>query len=208
MPDLGIFIVTVKRRQTYLARLMRHFEPQLSERIALRVMEVPPLDEGGPVIGTSRQLMIEDHADCKWCCFFDDDDLPAPDYCPRILDALDQDPDVVGFRVRYYRDSLHRGNAIHSVTIDGWRTERGIPGTLDTYYRTPNHLNPLRREIALAVGYKPMVSGEDSDFSHRLKSRFPSMREVFIDRFLYHYFHRSDRVNEAENIVEEPAHAL
>jgi hypothetical protein len=53
------------------------------------------------------------------------------------------------------------------------------------HYRTPNHLNPGAAEMARSIGYKPMMAGEDADYSFRLFETYPDMREAFIDKFLY-----------------------
>jgi hypothetical protein len=38
-----------------------------------------------------------------------------------------------------------------------------------THVRPPNHLNPVRRELALQVGFLSATKGEDIDFSQRLR---------------------------------------
>jgi hypothetical protein len=57
----------------------------------------------------------------------------------------------------------------------------------------PNHLSPVKREIALAVGYLSMQSGEDADYSYRLRKMYPKLREKFVDKCLYHYLYRNPR---------------
>jgi hypothetical protein len=200
--DLGILIVTMEQRKPYLARLMRVLEPQLNDRV-----DVLTLDGAG-MIGEKRQRLLES-CDARWCCSVDDDDLVAPNYVSAILTRLDKDPDVVGFRLRYFHDGQLRGKSYHSVVANPhkkWKTvvTSRRPHEV-THYRTPNHLNPVRREMALAVGFKPLNSGEDHDFSDRLYRKFPAMREEFIDEFLYTYLYRSPhrRKESASMIVED-----
>lgn len=193
MIDLGIFVVTLKRRRPFFARLMRRLEPQLNERVAVYTLE----DEGRETIGAKRQRMLEEAPESRWCAFVDDDDLVAPTYCASILKALDENPDVVGFKLRYYEDGKLKGTAFHSLEMNPYRRWQDPPienGGVRTFYRTPNHLNPVRREMALSVGFKPLQSGEDADYSKRLEQTYPTMREQFVDEYLYSYFYRTPQL--------------
>ena len=196
--DLAILVVTLVRRRQFFARLMRRLEPQLSNRVAVYTLE----DGGAEKIGEKRQRMIESVTE-PYCCFIDDDDLVATSYCADILGALDTDPDVVGFRLRYFEDGILRGRSITSVTAKKWETIHR-PDGMQFHLRTPNHLNPVRREMAQSVGYKPMMAGEDADYSFRLFKMYPNMREAFIDKFLYTYFYRSPQKRVESPQIEVP----
>lgn len=199
LADLAILVVTLKRRRQYFARLMNRLGPQLNPRVEVYALE----DEGAEKIGEKRQRLLESARE-PYVCFVDDDDLPSEDYCESILGALDENPDVVGFRLLYYEDGKLRGRSLHSVSAKQWRTERR--NGMDMHYRTPNHLNPVRRKMALSIGFKPLQSGEDADYSDRLFKKYPDMREEFIDRVLYEYYYRTPRKRvESETLpVEVP----
>jgi hypothetical protein len=184
--DWGILIVTLVRRRQFLARLMRRLEPQLNSRVNVYTLE----DQGAETIGTKRKRLLE-AADEPWLCFVDDDDLVSEDYVSSICGALDENPDVVGFKLRYLEDGVLKGTSMHSVQSKAWSTQR--KDGLDLHYRTPNHLNPVRTEMARSISFKPMNTGEDADYSHRLFKAYPDMREVFIDKFLYTYEYRTPR---------------
>lgn len=194
----AICVVTLRRRRQFFARLMRGLAPQLTARVSLYTLE----DEGAEKIGEKRQRMLEAARE-PFVCFVDDDDVVSDDYVASILGALDEGPDVVGFRLRYYEDGRLRGLSITSLACREWSEDRPRPGDgLIVHYRTPNHLNPVRREIALAVGFKPMQTGEDADYSHRLFKMFPDMRERFVDKYLYDYLYRTpQRRAEGEHLV-------
>ena len=205
MADLAICIVTLVRRREFYARLMRCLQPQLTSRVQVYTLE----DAGAEKIGEKRQRLLEAAANSEqWLCFVDDDDLVAETYCSDILGALDQNPDVVGFRLRYYEDGKFKGDSLHSVQAKKWRTEMRADGTCK-HFRTPNHLNPVRCEMAQAIGFKPRNEGEDADYSERLFKTYPRMTEVFIDRFLYSYFYRSPnkRVEAPGIAVPDPVFA-
>jgi hypothetical protein len=194
---LAILVPTLRSRRELLRRMMDRFQPQMSDRIGIWTLE----DGGTETTGRKRQRLLET-VDAPYVCFFDDDDVPAPTYCRDILDAIDGGVDVVGFKVRYFKDGFLEGRSIHSLASKSWSEGVG-PDGLVSYLRTPNHLNPIRREIALAVGYKSITLGEDADYSRRLFDRFgKSMKEFFIDKFLYDYLYRTRREPAPNNYDE------
>ena len=193
-PLLAILVPTLPERRPLLARLLRRLRPQ---RTGVQVVTLE--DRGYMLIGEKRQRLLEDpRVTAPFVAFIDDDDLVSPDYCPRVLAAIRGGADVVGFRLRCYFDGELEGEAVHSLAMGTWLHEPGKADadgnnrTLSFYRRTPNHLNPIRREIALSVGYRTMRSGEDSDYSLRLfNAHGASMKEEFIDAYLYHYYCRA-----------------
>lgn len=201
--DLAICVVTLVRRRPFFARLMRRLQPQVDAadgRVAVYALE----DSGAESIGAKRQRMLESAGESgeRWFCFIDDDDLVSVDYVPSILEALDKDPDVVGFRHLYYEDGKFKGRSMTSVRCKNWRTEMQPDGTA-LHFRTPNHLNPVRTPMALSIGYKPMQAGEDADYSDRLFKQYPNMREEFIDRVMYLYYYRTPQYRvEGRNLPE------
>lgn len=184
-------------RERYLAKLKRAISPQLTTDTSLeifddeRALKILGMDDANFLtIGHKRQAAIRE-VKSEYIAFFDDDDLPSHDYIEAVNDALDEKPDVVGFKLRCFRDGCYIGEAIHSVKCMDWSQERTSDGGM-RYLRTPNHLNPMRRELALDIGYKPMMRGEDADFSTRLyRKHGATMKERFIDGYLYDYLYRS-----------------
>lgn len=189
-PLFTILIPTLRCRRALLDRLLHAFRPQLDDRVRILKLE----DEGEETTGAKRRRLLAAAA-TPYVAFFDDDDLPSDDYWPRIAEALEEDPDVVGFRLRQYDDDLLVARAVHSVTCRQWGMTHGEDG-LRLYQRTPNHLNPVRTEMAQAVGFPDITFGEDAEYSRRLISRFPDMQEKFIDAELYLYLRRSSRPTE------------
>lgn len=179
---LSILIPTIPDRADLLARLLARLEPQLVPSVEILLAS----DSGERSIGQKRNEML-DAAEGEYICFCDDDDLVAEDYIARILSALESRPDVVGFKLRRYVNGALRGEAIHSMR---YTENRNLPsGDGEFFERMPNHLNPVRRELVLAVRFPPINQGEDTDYSKRLR---PMLRtEAFIDAHLYDYLYRS-----------------
>lgn len=161
------------------------------------MVQVLTLTDGGDVpIGAKRQALLR-QANAQWVSFVDDDDLVAHDYVRRILSVIrsPDPPDVIGFRVWYFESGVLAGQAISSYRA------KDIP-SLDSrawvqrQERQPNHLNPVRRELALRVGYRAMNFGEDADYAERLAVLKP--REVFLDWTAYEYLFVSHEKRPAE----------
>jgi hypothetical protein len=190
-----ILILTIPSRAEFLKTLMERLQPQLVPGVEV----VTALDDGDVTIGAKRQSLIE-NATARYVCFVDDDDLVAPDYVARVMNIINRDdaPDVVGFKLRHYIDGKLAGIAVHSYGAAGIAIQvphRGVR----RHERLPNHLNPVRRELALAVGYKDRNTGEDGDFAQRLAKLRPRPREEFVDHHLYEYLYRSRRPGEVTN---------
>jgi glycosyltransferase involved in cell wall biosynthesis len=148
-------------------------------------------DAGQMPIGEKRNLLL-DRAEGEYIAYVDDDDLISEDYVKSILDAMADKPDCVGME-----GLLVASNAQllfkHSIQFAGWY-QAG-----DVYYRTPNHLNPIRAELARLVGFDASSShGEDEDYSKEIRQYLRT--EKYIDHPIYYYncLHVVVKKNEAK----------
>jgi len=188
MPRLAILICHLNHRVAQLERLMECLSSQCSmTEVSIHIST----DAGQKPVGQKRNELLLGPSEWSipYCCFIDDDDLVSEDYCPRILKALEVNPDVVGIEGLLFRRSTSKDAAgpekfIHSIQYGNW-FENGPAGE-KTYYRSPNHLNPVKTELAIATGFKPLTHGEDRDYSQRLRPLLKT--EVFLDGPVYHYF--------------------
>jgi hypothetical protein len=170
---LSILILTISGREKQLPELMKCLEPQKHPNVEILIDKRKRLK-----IGTKRQDILE-KAQGKYICFVDDDDLVHPYYISMILTAIKDSPDCVGINGIMTTDGKDPKQFIHSIKYKKWYDENGI------YYRTPNHLNPVLKGLALKVGFKAIQHGEDHLYSHAL---FPLLRsEVYIENPIYHY---------------------
>lgn len=188
-PLLSILIPTIPDRKDFLARLMKDLEPQKTAEVEILVDCDKAQRDGGPPTGERRTKLV--HA-CRgeFLMFVDDDDLIATDAVARITAAIKENPnvDVIGFEGRMCVD----GNMAavrpfyHSCRFD-WREKNGV------YYRPPNHLNPVRREIVLKVmPFLPVTFGEDRDYAKRLRPHLGVEREHWLEGGpVYLYLYRS-----------------
>lgn len=158
-------------------------------------------NHGQHSVGWYRQQMVET-ASAEYVCFVDDDDRVPENYCDRIMKALADRPDYVGFTVRLV-DEHWRGAskpAIHSIKYDCWSEDPG------GWYRHVSHLNPIRRDLALE-GSLDGPAGEDQRWANEVH---PFLRsEVFIDQDMYYYqFNPADSTLRGTNrqpVTQRPA---
>ncbi len=183
-PLLTICVCSIPCRAEFLSRLMANLVPQIAPSVQLML----DLDAGDVSIGTKRNRMLA-AAQGEYICFVDDDDTVADDYVARILEALESRPDCVGFKLDRMLNGFPTGWAIHSLGIPGYSNHL-MPNGQTMYLRTPNHLNPVRIEIARQVGFPEIDWGEDGDYAKRLRPLLKS--EVLIKDVMYHYLFRHE----------------
>jgi glycosyltransferase involved in cell wall biosynthesis len=190
---LDILIPTTPDRLWYFQQLIACLSPQLTrDDVGLIVLSGPLFVDGGPSIGEKRNRLLA-KATADYVMMSDDDDLWHPQAIEKITTALAEKPDCVGFKMRRLYDDIDIGDGINSIKCGGYRNE-GY-----TFYRTPGHLNPIRREIAQNVAYKDLDKLEDMRWAERV---FPMLKtEVFVDEYLYEYWYRSPK----SRIQEEQA---
>lgn len=173
-PKLSILICHLLSRAEKLRGLYNDLK---SQSINLPVEILVAGDNGELPIGVKRNnLLVQAKGD--YVAFVDDDDDVADDYVSSILKALESKPDCVGIE-GILKSNL--GNSIfrHSIQFQGWYTGD------DAFYRTPNHLNPIRREIALSICFPGVSFGEDQQYSDALRRRLRT--EEYIGHPIYFY---------------------
>jgi hypothetical protein len=173
---LSILICSLKSREIKLQRLLETFTKQLTNEVEVLHYQ----DEGEITIGAKRNELLE-MASGEYCAFVDDDDMVSDDYISKVLTAIESKPDCTSLTgIIYFPNGASR-MFDHSIQHDGWFT-----GPDGNFYRTPNHLNPIKTEIAKRFGFKDINNGEDYDFSQRI--RYGLHSEVRIPGEIYYYY--------------------
>ena len=121
-----------------LKRLCSILEPQCTDEVGVIV----ECDDRTMSIGDKRNKLLAS-SQAEYICFVDDDDRVSGDYVARIAEALKEKPDCVGMEGVITFDGRGPRKFIHSNRYDSWFERDGV------YYRTPNHLNPVKREIKI-----------------------------------------------------------
>lgn len=129
-------------------------------------------------IGAKRNALLE-KATGNYIVFFDSDDMPRPGYVKEIMTALASEPDCIGFKIAMTTDGKDPKTCIHSLRNRVWEFKN------DEYLRNVTHFNPVKRSLAVQVGFPDLRFGEDKVYSDVVSKI--CKHEVFIDKFLFDY---------------------
>lgn len=173
---LSILICSLSSRAHLLKRLTDILDKQVD---GVNSQYLVDIDQGQLKIADKRNKLLS-AATGEYVCFIDDDDLVPDYYVSEILKAIAGKPDVVGFNGYMTTNGTKKELFAISTAYQGWFVKDNI------HYRCPNHLSPVKREIALKVRFeKGKQSGEDAIYSMALLPLLNT--EVFIDKDMYHY---------------------
>jgi len=185
----SILICTLEGRKEYLERLMQALSPQIKGKEDL-VEILGETDDGSLSIGLKRNRLLE-RAKGEYIAFVDDDDMVSSDYVSKILDALEEGPDVVGMHLIHFDDGNFAGLTYHSLKYRSWFENQDKSTGLMRYYRNPNHLNPVKREYALETRFPEISMGEDKDYSGNLLQYLET--KEYITEPIYYYLFRGNK---------------
>jgi glycosyltransferase involved in cell wall biosynthesis len=179
---LSVLICTIPKREHLFKSLCHIITDQINGS------QVELLSDGsGLTTGEKRQRLIE-QAKGEYVCFIDDDDMIEPSYIQDILVAISHRPDVVGFKGWMFTNGKNKTEWIISNSLP---YEDALISGRKVYLRYPNHLSPVKREIALKIGYPPITQREDYEYAKKLKQSGLIKTETFIDKNLYVYHFNS-----------------
>jgi len=137
-------------------------------------------------IGEKRNDLLK-MANGKFIVFIDDDDMVADDYVEQIIHAIHENPDCdcIGIKGIITFDGTNEKKWQISKDFGSWFEDNMM------YYRTPNHISPIRTSIAQSIGFPNISNGEDFEFSMKILPHLKT--EVKIDKELYHYRYISNK---------------
>lgn len=179
---LSVCICTIPGREEKLRQLLDHMWTQILWLDDPREVEILVDGTSGIKIGEKRQRLL-DRAKGHFVCSVDDDDFVSHDYFGRILAEIKKDLTVDCLAMRGVMTTAGAVSETfeHSIKY-GWDQGGG------EYKRAINHLNPVRRDLALQVGFKPNLHfNEDQDYGDRLRSLLKREGDLG-DTPIYYYF--------------------
>lgn len=144
----------------HLNNLKALLAPQMTEEVEIvedhRGRNIPT--------GTKRTEMYQ-RAKGKYVCSIDCDDWIAPDYISSILEAAKSNPDVITFDGIYTENGRNRLDWV--IKLGEKYEARHDPASGGKYmiFRFPNHLVPIKRDIAIKVKFPPTWQGEDFEWA-------------------------------------------
>lgn len=178
---LSLLIPTLASRGHLYNRLTRFLNSQLNNGLEQKIKIVTLLNTGSKTIGFYRNELIK-QCTTPYACFIDDDDMVDSLYCRDIINTIEQEsPDAIGFKgmmtnIRTQRSEMF----IHRC---GEKYEKRA----STYFRPPNHLNPMKTEFFRQVPFPELRHGEDYGQCLELQKANLIQSCSFIDKIMYHY---------------------
>jgi glycosyltransferase involved in cell wall biosynthesis len=176
---LSILIVSLVSRKTMLDSITRFLKAQVTADVEVLVS----IDNGERSIGAKRNELLKS-ATGEYVAFVDDDDYLSPFYVKNIIEAIKDKPDCVGITGVILLKKEGPRIFKHSLQYKHWFEENEV------YYRCPNHLNPIKREIALSAMFPDMSNQEDRVYSSNLLGKLKT--ETNIETPLYYYIPSSE----------------
>jgi glycosyltransferase involved in cell wall biosynthesis len=180
---LSILIATLESRIEQFTKLEDFLNKQIADNNLSDDVEVLYFrDDKEYPIGVKRNTLLE-NASGLFTVFVDDDDWVADDYVSTIVTALksNSDIDCIGIKGELISEDLGNKPFIHSVHYKMYFEDANY------YYRPPNHLNPIKKEIATQIKFPLKNFGEDYDWAMALLESGLLQTEIFIDKILYYY---------------------
>ena len=176
---LSVLICTLPERAAAFARLYNQLDTQrmwVGENKSEIIVDRDPLDP----TGTKRNRNVQ-KAKGLFVVHFDDDDHPNVNYISTIIAAIESCPDADCIGINGYITT-------NGANMKKWEISKEFGSWYErdnVYYRTPNHISPVRREIALMCPFPDITSGEDAAYSTAI---FPYLKkEVRVLEDVYHY---------------------
>jgi glycosyltransferase involved in cell wall biosynthesis len=184
MKELSILILTLPTRIDSYARLIKSLNQQVIENNLIHRVQILTLCDTKEIsVGEKRNILLNKSIG-KYVCFIDDDDVISPVYLMSILNAIDKcNSDVITFCGDYVENEIRTPFSISMV-------HRGNFNEPNMFYRLPNHLCPVKREIALSCQFTDKNFGEDSDYAEKINKYLKN--EYHIQEKLYFYMYDSN----------------
>jgi glycosyltransferase involved in cell wall biosynthesis len=188
----SICVLTLKQRHEDIGRLVQELDQQTRGR-AVQVLWLG--DNKSMSVGEKRNLLWSIAAG-KYLSFFDDDDWPDSMYVEKVLQAIEQRPDVVTFQVLKKHNGknhrVHRYAKRYGMNIlDPDRTR-----PIRFYNMLPDHLCVWNRDIVydgdkMRVPFPDQNLREDHIWAQGMLDHYSNA--VDIPEALYIYDYQTDK---------------
>ena len=178
---IDVLIPTIPERSAMFKRLITKLEI-ISKGYPVNIIHL--LDDKTMTIGEKRNALLSS-AKSKYTMFVDDDDDLARDAFKQIFKAIEYKPDCVELKGLLTVNNANPKEFIHSIDYKTYFERDNV------YYRPPNHLNPIRREIAQQFSFPEKNFAEDTDWAMKIAGSGALSTMGRVDGIWYFYNWRS-----------------
>ena len=164
-----------------------NLKKQLNEQLVPGIQVLYLIDSGESSIGTKRNVLLS-QAQGEYVAFIDDDDRISDDYISEVMTGIELGIDCCSLVGEITTDGKDPKVFVHSIKYKEYFEENGV------YYRPPNHLNVIRREIATQFKFPRIDHGEDTDWAMQICNSGILKNEHQIKRTIYYYDYVTKKV--------------
>lgn len=176
-----ILIATTVCRREQFNELFAELNRQITELDLHNEIEILfDEDEKQKSIGKKRQDLLE-LSTAEYICYFDSDDFPFLNYVSDIYNAILTGCDCVGMIISMTTNGINPQTCCHSLRFPVWENNKAGYD----YVRNVTHFNPVKRSLAIQIGFSDKRFGEDHEYSDKVTKLCKT--EIFIDIPLFHY---------------------
>ena len=186
MIKLSILIPTIPSRKHLFDSLLDEFFSQIDKLKLNDLVHIFYYTDVHNNIGAARNLLLR-NACGEYCCFFDDDDRPDPDYIKLLWEGVQSDCDVISLKGIYTLNGNNPEIFEHSIKYSSWKTNNNVSLPNVKHERPPNHLNAIKTKIAKQFMFKEINHGEDKLWSEEINASGILKTEFVIEKPIYNY---------------------
>lgn len=179
--DWSILICTLDERKESFEKIYTKLEKQIADlNLHDRIEVLYFKDNRENSVGFKRNTLLIQSTG-EYVCFVDDDDDVHDQYISMIYEKLREKSDCVSLKGIITHHGLHPKEFVHSLQYPTYFEQDNI------YYRPPNHLNPIKRSIAIQFKFPETFHGEDLCWTMALAASGLLKTESILEEPYYFY---------------------
>ncbi|NBX73345.1 MAG: glycosyltransferase [Alphaproteobacteria bacterium] len=129
---LSILIATTIDRRNEFHTLYETFTSMIKKFKYDDLVEIFFLEDNKEIsIGLKRQKLLEQSKN-EYIVYFDSDDIPREAYLPKIITAIQENPDCVGFLINMTTNGQNNQTCCHSLKYKVWAENKMVTIMLET----------------------------------------------------------------------------
>lgn len=184
---LSILIPTLENRRDMFESIYNKLLNQITAASLTEKAEILySRDNGEKPTGNKRNELLQASRG-EYTCFVDDDDDVSSDYIARLCSAAHQHPDCLRLEGIITVNGHNPRLFIHSLAYKTFFETNAV------YYRPPNHLNPIRRDIAIRFKFPDKFISEDSDWTMQVCRSGLVKNELMPGNGPYYFYKYNDK---------------
>jgi hypothetical protein len=180
----SILICTIEGREESFGRLCKQLTEQINALGLQDKIEILACKDvrGQNTVGFKRNSLMQSSSGV-YTQFVDDDDKVCDNFIAMIYERLLKKPDCVSLTGVITTNGTDARKFIHSIAYDHYFEKDNV------YFRPPNHLNPIKRSIAIQFAFPEKNFGEDTDWAMSIADSKLLKTEEVIDTPYYFYLY-------------------